>query len=107
MRYVIRADASLTIGAGHVMRTSAIAEELISKGDTVIFIGETSELDWVTHRIHSLGFSEIYSSAHEFSANKDSDVLILDSYILDVKDPFLNSLNWHAIVTLVDEVKPE
>ena len=33
MRYVFRADASKVIGAGHVMRISAIAEELIELKD--------------------------------------------------------------------------
>ena len=42
MRYVLRADASESIGAGHVMRSSAIAEELIARGENVVFVG----YDW-------------------------------------------------------------
>ena len=61
MRYVLRADASQTIGAGHVMRSSAIAEELIARGKEVLFIGKISNLPWVENRISGLGFTEIHS----------------------------------------------
>ena len=44
MRYVLRADASKILGAGHVMRSSAIAEELITQGAEVVFVGEISDL---------------------------------------------------------------
>ena len=43
MRYVLRADAPEFIGAGHVMRSSAIAEELIARGENVIFVGQVSD----------------------------------------------------------------
>ncbi len=61
MRNVLRADASQSMGAGHVMRSSAIAEELISRGNNVIFVGRISNLPWVEKRIASLGFSQVYS----------------------------------------------
>ena len=60
MRYVLRADASQSIGAGHVMRSSAIAEELIAKGKQVIFVGQITDLPWVEERIASLGFAHVY-----------------------------------------------
>ena len=61
MRYVLRADASQSIGAGHVMRSSAIAEELIARGEDVIFVGQISDLPWVEERIASLGFTHIHN----------------------------------------------
>ena len=39
MRFVIRADAYRMSGAGHVMRSSVIAEELIDRGYEVYFVG--------------------------------------------------------------------
>ena len=44
MRFVFRADACANSGAGHVMRTSALAEELIANNYEVIFIGNFSEI---------------------------------------------------------------
>ena len=107
MRYVIRADASQSIGSGHVMRCSAIAEELISRGENVIFIGKISGLDWVGQRISQLGFSEIHETVNYFSPNPELDVLILDSYTIDVDNPFLNPKNWCTVVSIVDHVTPK
>ena len=80
MGYVLPADASPTIGSGHVMRSSAIAEELIARGEKVVFVGQISNLLWVTERIMDLGFIEIYNNPLDFTSKSDTDVLILDSY---------------------------
>jgi spore coat polysaccharide biosynthesis predicted glycosyltransferase SpsG len=106
MRYILRADASQTIGAGHVMRSSAIAEELIARGEEVIFVGQISDLSWVKKRIDSLGFSGIYSQSADFHSLSATDVLILDSYHIDINDRFIAQERWHHIVAIVDEVTP-
>lgn len=106
MRYVLRADASEKIGSGHVMRSSAIAEELIDRGEEVTFIGEYLEVPWLTTRINSMGFSQIFSSSEEFVPNPKTDVLILDSYNLPVDNDFIQRKNWKAIVSIVDELTP-
>ena len=59
MRFVFRADASIEIGAGHVMRSSAIAEEAISQGIECVFVGSILDMDWLTDRIRGLGFFEV------------------------------------------------
>jgi spore coat polysaccharide biosynthesis predicted glycosyltransferase SpsG len=107
MRYVLRADASQSIGAGHVMRSSAIAEELIAVGKEVIFVGRISDLSWVEERIASLGFSQVYSETSDFKSNPKSDVLVLDSYDIEVEDPFLAQQNWCHIIAIVDEMTPD
>ena len=86
MRYVLRADASESIGAGHVMRSSAIAEELIARGENVVFLGQISGLPWVEERIASLGFTMIHDYPSEFISKPESDVLILDSYEISIND---------------------
>jgi spore coat polysaccharide biosynthesis predicted glycosyltransferase SpsG len=106
MRYVLRADASQSMGAGHVMRTSAIAEELISRGNDVIFVGRISGLPWVEERISLLGFSQVYSDTYDFKSNPKSDVLILDSYDIEVENTFIAQQNWFHIITIVDEMTP-
>ena len=107
MRYVLRADASQSIGAGHVMRSSAIAEELISRGKDVNFIGQISALPWVEERINSLDFTHVYPNSNSFTSNPETDVLILDSYEIDRNDPFLAQQNWYHIIAIVDEMTPD
>lgn len=106
MRYVLRADASPSTGAGHVMRCSAIAEELIARGASVIFVGEISDLPWVKARISSLGFRDIYEDASQFVANSVTDVLILDSYEIDIDDSFIAVENWRNVVVIFDDATP-
>ena len=106
MRYVLRADASQSIGAGRVMRSSAIAEELMARGEEVIFVGQISDLIWVEERVASLGFANIYNSSTNFFPNSISDVLLLDSYEISVDDDFIAPKNWLHIVAIVDELTP-
>lgn len=106
MRYVFRTDASLKIGAGHVMRSTAIAEEMISKGLTTIFIGVISEMPWLSARIRNLGFAEIYENESNFQPSVNSDVLILDSYDISVSNNFIQPQNWLAVVSIFDENTP-
>jgi spore coat polysaccharide biosynthesis predicted glycosyltransferase SpsG len=107
MRYVLRADASQSMGAGHVMRSSAIAEELISRGNDVVFVGQISGLPWVEERIASLGFSQVHVDASGFSSNPKTDVLILDSYDIEKEDPFVAQQNWCHIIAIADEITPD
>ncbi len=107
MRFILRADASQTIGSGHVMRSSAIAEELLARGHEVIFIGALSDIPWLVMRIYDLGFSQILSSSSEFISNPATDVLILDSYIVPTDEKFVQQNNWKSVITIVDEVTPE
>jgi len=106
MRYVLRADASKLMGAGHVMRSSAIAEELIARGEEVIFVGQISDLHWVEERIASLGFGKIYKQSNDYISSSDSDVLIIDTYNGEITDPFIDPKNWLHIVAIVDELTP-
>jgi spore coat polysaccharide biosynthesis predicted glycosyltransferase SpsG len=95
------------MGTGHVMRSSAIAEELISRGNDVIFVGRISDLPWVEERIASLGFSQVHRDALEFRSNPKTDVLILDSYDIEKEDPFIGQQNWCHIIAIVDEMTPD
>jgi spore coat polysaccharide biosynthesis predicted glycosyltransferase SpsG len=106
MRYVLRADASRLSGAGHVMRSSAIAEELITRGELVIFVGQISDLPWVEERISSLGFNQICNDASQFVSNPETDILILDSYEIDIDDSFIACEKWLSVVVIVDELTP-
>jgi spore coat polysaccharide biosynthesis predicted glycosyltransferase SpsG len=105
MRLVFRADASPRIGSGHVMRTSAIAEEAISRGIECVFVGSIQNLDWVAKRIENLGFSQIILPQN-FQNHPVSDVLILDSYTLDICDSFVQPNRWDKIISIADFCTP-
>jgi spore coat polysaccharide biosynthesis predicted glycosyltransferase SpsG len=107
VRYVVRADASNLEGSGHVMRSSAIAKELIDRGLEVVFVGKTTELGWLAKRIKSLGFSAIYESESLFQSNPKIDVLILDTYVVPLSNKFIAKHNWAKVITVVDELTPE
>ena len=106
MRYIFRADSSQAIGSGHVMRSSAIAEELIARGEETIFIGEFSDIPWLASRVHSLGFSQILDPDTMFISDPRTDTLILDSYFLSVADEFIQQDNWRRVVTISDALTP-
>lgn len=106
MRFVFRADAFSNTGAGHVMRISALAEELILNNFDVIFIGNTKEIPWVQEYISTLGFSQILSNSRMFTPNPNSDLLILDSYTVLPSDSFISPTKWFKIVAFIDDTSP-
>jgi spore coat polysaccharide biosynthesis predicted glycosyltransferase SpsG len=106
MRYVFRADASQIIGSGHVMRSTAVAEELIARGEDVIFIGSVSGVTWLNAHISKIGFSSIYVESFNYISNPLLDVLILDSYTLQTEHTFIQPEKWHRIVLIADETTP-
>jgi len=89
------------------MRSCVIAEELICRGHEVIFIGNTSEIPWINEYVNGLGFSQIFQAAAGFVSNPNSDVLILDSYEIDSSTTFIQPVNWHKVVVLVDDETPQ
>lgn len=106
MRFVIRADAYKMSGAGHVMRSSVIAEELIDRGYEVYFVGNLDEIPWVREYISNLGFKGIYKPDGQFASNSITDTLILDSYEISITDLFIQPENWRKILVLVDDATP-
>jgi spore coat polysaccharide biosynthesis predicted glycosyltransferase SpsG len=88
------------------MRSSAIAEELIARGEEVIFVGDYSEVHWLASRIRTLGFSQILSVNGGFISDPETDVLILDSYIVPIEDDFIQQKKWKGVVALVDDITP-
>jgi spore coat polysaccharide biosynthesis predicted glycosyltransferase SpsG len=107
MRFIFRADASRKSGSGHVMRSSVIAEEAISRGIDCIFLGTITGLDWVSGRISNLGFSLVTTDVNLVQVNSDTDVLILDSYSVSVSDPFIAKKNWKFVLSICDAITPK
>lgn len=106
MRIIIHADASSEVGSGHVMRSSVLAEEAINRGLTCIFVGKIRDLPWLDTRIRKLGFREIHDSFETFRSNSNTDILVLDSYILPINLPEIQPRNWKLIVCISDILTP-
>jgi UDP-2,4-diacetamido-2,4,6-trideoxy-beta-L-altropyranose hydrolase len=107
MRFIFRADASREIGSGHVMRSSVLAEEAISRGFECIFVGQILGLDWVSERIANLGFSQVVADECFFKADKNSDVLVLDTYSIPVPNKFIDKRNWKLVLSIRDAITPK
>lgn len=107
MRIILRADASSSIGTGHVMRSLAILEEFRARKLELVFIGKIQDADWLTSKIRDFGFREILESENEFTSKPKSDILILDSYTIPVDNPFFTNHDWKKIVILCDELTPK
>ena len=88
------------------MRSSAIAEESISRGIETFFMGEILDLPWVIDRINNLGFSRVYNQSNKLQINTN-DVLIIDSYTISKNDPFLYKQYWAKIISIFDDSTPD
>jgi spore coat polysaccharide biosynthesis predicted glycosyltransferase SpsG len=88
------------------MRSSAIAEELIARGEEVVFIGKFSEVSWLAFRMNTLGFSQIHPEEAGFISNPREDILILDSYVIPANDEFIQVGKWKAIIIIADDITP-
>ena len=106
MRLIVRADASVKLGAGHVMRSLAIAEEAISRNIETFFAGRIENLDWLSDRVRQLNGLVWLECTDCFAVDAKHDILLLDSYTLPVNHGFIDSRRWKNIVTLVDELTP-
>jgi spore coat polysaccharide biosynthesis predicted glycosyltransferase SpsG len=105
MRLVFRADASLNIGSGHAMRCSAIAEEAIARGIDCILVGSLGGVQWLEMRYSEINCPVI--PVKDFFNSQSNDVLVVDSYLLQSNDNFINQDMWKSRVDIVDEFTPE
>ncbi len=106
MRFIFRSDASREIGSGHVMRSSVLAEEAISRGFECIFVGVISDLDWVSERIAKLGFSQVLEYEDLCQVDHKSDILILDTYHIPIDHHFIAQQNWKLVLSISDKFTP-
>jgi spore coat polysaccharide biosynthesis predicted glycosyltransferase SpsG len=106
MRIVFRADATPQIGAGHVMRLSAIAEEAIQRGIECFFVGHIREIQWLDEYVHSVGYHQVLNPKSISSVMSKQTVLMIDSYEIPVSEPYLDPIGWNLIVSITDALTP-
>ena len=106
MRLIFRVDASPVLGTGHVMRTSAIIEEAVSRGIGCVVVGRLGGFSWLEERLRNLGALHIEDS-NQFQIAYGEDVLVIDSYNLPVDDIFIQQHFWKSVVSISDDVTPK
>jgi len=103
----MRANSSKFIGAGHVMRLCAIAEELVSRGHEVSLCADCIEIDWVRDYLSSIDFHKVIvrdSGLDEFETK--SQIIIADSYEEDFLTNSLLNYPWRQRVLVWDSFTP-
>jgi spore coat polysaccharide biosynthesis predicted glycosyltransferase SpsG len=105
MRLVFLADASQISGTGHVMRCLAIAEEAISQGIECHLVGNIEGVEWLSQRVQSLGIIHI-KNPYKFKSFKASDILVIDSYLIQGDEPFLTQQKWKKVIVVIDQKTP-
>lgn len=88
------------------MRCIALFEQIKKRGYPSVFVGSFSDMAWTKQRVIDFGFSQIVDNPRDFVGQPKSDVLILDSYLIPIDDPFLSKHLWNKTIALVDEQTP-
>lgn len=102
MSFVFRVDASIRIGAGHVMRCLAVAEQLKKYVQTIVFICRKSDADLISY-IQAQGYQVVALSALEKSASLDNELISLH---LGVEESVLFTLKkYYPCYCIVDHYK--
>lgn len=108
LRFVFACDAEFSNGAGHIMRSLSIAEELQDRGYEIIFLGPIDLPNWV---LKELSKFEVVTNDNYLLAGFDSDpardFLVLDSYTRTIDDVSAASTKYLGVAALVDEITPQ
>jgi spore coat polysaccharide biosynthesis predicted glycosyltransferase SpsG len=107
VRLIIRADASVSVGTGHVMRSSTVAAEFVNLGHTVFYAGHINPLSLILERFQEIGVPNTILSPESFEPRKETDILLIDSYTLGVTDPFILRNRWLKSCSISDAITPD
>lgn len=85
---ILRCDAHPTFGVGHLIRSLALGEEMLSRGGRVTLLGDLGGIGWVEDLVTAAGLATI-RPADTLPAlvtqvwSLDADAVLLDGYHLD------------------------
>lgn len=106
MRYVLRADASVRNGAGHIMRSLALAEALVARRHSAVLMAASDEVPWVREYADDLGVEWVTCDSAtidvEAIIRMRPDVVVIDGYHFRTPDVAELADQLSATVALVD-----
>jgi spore coat polysaccharide biosynthesis predicted glycosyltransferase SpsG len=84
----MRCDAGAATGVGHLVRSVALAEEFVARGDEVLFLSNLGELGWAHRQLTVRGLPLVPgpSTPETLLAAVEEhriDLIVIDSYVLD------------------------
>lgn len=89
MKVILRADAGVGIGTGHVMRCLTVAEELTARHHDVVLHGSLGDVDWLAERVRAMGVPHLDVAPEALDAEQIAaarpDVVVIDSYRIDAE----------------------
>ncbi|RSN49370.1 spore coat protein [Amycolatopsis sp. WAC 04197] len=97
-RLLLRADASPSIGAGHVARMVAYAERAVARGWEVVFAGRVDNAEWLAARFAELSVPVVPSAPFE-----GFDAVVVDHYGLGELREEINAAG-ALLVSIEDDV---
>jgi len=106
MRVVLRADAGVTQGTGHVMRCITLAEELRSRGHEVHLVTHELAIDWLSTAVAASGVTVHPSALDTLSTSQvvelHPDWVVVDSYRIPAREISLAN-DAVPVLAIVDE----
>ncbi len=104
VKVILRADAGVETGTGHVMRCLTIAEELRARGHDAVLVGALDRVEWLSRRVAETGIGYSVAEAGVLRAetiDASADVVIVDSYSIAAED--IGRLNERLpVVAIID-----
>lgn len=89
------------------MRSSTIAAEFLRLGHEVWYVGEIDSMGLIDERLEELGLRDFTIHPNDFQSISNTDYLLMDSYTVSPRDPFLDKDKWFRRISVSDSVTPQ
>lgn len=103
---LLRSSGSPTIGTGHLRRCRAISLEALRRGWATVLVVDELEVEWVSNSFASDSFSTIVDPMVAARMYGSCDLIVLDSYNLQLTDPIFE-IACPKVVSISDNETPE